>query len=112
MSKPGNLHQCLKDSVKSKVTRSAKKTPSNPKTLRLPNVQGEMEDGGATVTVAGQVLYNTENILQEALHMNNAKDSSGAMRGKKDNLNGFFHWQVLGVIPKDFTLTNWLHLKA
>jgi len=38
---------------------------------------------GATVTVAGQVFYNTENILQEALHMNNGKGLSGSMRGKK-----------------------------
>lgn len=32
--------------------------------------------------------------------------------GKKGNANGFFHLEVLGLISKDFTLTNWLHLKV
>lgn len=36
-----------------------------------------------TVALTAQVFYNTENILQEALHMNNAKGLSGSMRRKK-----------------------------
>lgn len=67
---------------------------------------------GAAVTVAGQVFYHTDNKLQELLHMNNGKGLSGSVRGEKGNANGFFCLQFLGFISKDFTLTNWLHLKA